>query len=68
MSGIQIENLLNLMEGNAPFNPAQARREVLSYLTSHMGHVATELEERGEALIQTSSGSFRLTKADLIAA
>jgi len=68
MNGIQIENLLKLMEGSSPFNPAQARREVLRYLTNHMGYVATQLEEKGEAVIQTSSGSFRLTKADLIPA
>ena len=68
MGGIQIENLLNLMEGASPFNPVQARREVLKYLTTHMVDVATELEENGEAVIRTSSGSFRLTRADLLPA
>jgi len=68
MGGLQIENLLNLMEGNAPFNAEQARREVLDYLNSHMADVAAELEKKGEAVILTSSGSFRLTKEDLISA
>jgi len=68
MGGVQIGNLLNLMESNSPFNPAQARREVLDYLAGHMVHVAMELERRGEAVIETSSGSFRLTRADLAAA
>lgn len=68
MGGLQIENLLNLMETNAPLNEAQARRDVLEYLTSHMDAVAVEIEEKGEAIIQTRSGSFRLTKDDLVAA
>jgi hypothetical protein len=67
MGGLQIENLLNLMEANSSFDPETARQEVLSYLTSHMGEVAKELEQEGEAVIQTPSGSFRLTKADLAA-
>jgi len=68
MSGLQIGNLLNLMEANSPFDPATARREVLEYLNSHIVDVALELEEKGEAVIQTSAGSFRLTKDDLVAA
>lgn len=64
MGGLQIGNLLNLMEAG-PFNAEQARREVLLYLNNHMHDVAVELEEKGEALIETSSGSFRLTKDDL---
>jgi len=68
MGGIQIGNLLNLMEANAPLNADKARREVLDYLRRHMDDVAAELEEKGEAIIQTSSGSFRLTKDDLVAA
>jgi hypothetical protein len=68
MGGLQIENLLKLMEANAPFNAEQARREVLDYLNSHMTDVAAELEKKGEAVILTSSGSFRLTKEDLISA
>jgi hypothetical protein len=68
MGGLQIENLLNLMETNAPFDEAQARREVLDYLNNHMTDVAAELEKKGEAVILTSSGSFRLTKEDLISA
>lgn len=66
MGGLQIENLLNLMEGNTCFNPEQARREVLTYLTEHMSDVAKEMEQKGEAVIRTSSGSFRLTQADLV--
>jgi len=68
MGGLQIENLLNLMEANKPFNAEQARREVLDYLNNHMTDVAAELEKKGEAVISTSSGSFRLTKEDLISA
>jgi hypothetical protein len=68
MGGLQIENLLNLMEANSSFNPEQARREVVVYLTNHMAEVAKELEEKGEAVIQTQSGSFRLTTADLVPA
>jgi hypothetical protein len=68
MGGLQIENLLNLMESNAPFDEVQARREVLDYLNNHMTDVAAELEKKGEAVILTSSGSFRLTKEDLISA
>jgi hypothetical protein len=68
MGGLQIENLLNLMEANTPFNAEKARREVLDYLNSHMADVAAELEKKGEAVILTSSGSFRLTKEDLISA
>ncbi|HEY5382888.1 MAG TPA: hypothetical protein VIJ65_11590 [Acidobacteriaceae bacterium] len=56
------------MEANAPLNADKARREVLDYLRRHMDDVAAELEEKGEAIIQTSSGSFRLTKDDLVAA
>jgi hypothetical protein len=68
MGGIQIENLLNLMEANSPLNRVQARREVADYLNGHMAAVAAELEEKGEAVIEIPSGSFRLTKDDLIAA
>jgi hypothetical protein len=68
MGGLQIENLLNLMEENSPFDKDRARRELASYLTSHIADVAKELEEKGEAVIRTSSGSFRLTKDDLVAA
>ena len=67
MGGLQIENMLNLMEANS-FNPEQARREVREYLIGHMTVVATELEEKGEAIIKTPSGTFRLTKDDLVAA
>ncbi len=66
MGGMQIENILNLMESNSSFNPEQARREVLDYLNHHMADVAVELEKKGEAVIHTSSGSFRLTKEDLV--
>jgi hypothetical protein len=68
MGGLQIENLLNLMEANYAFDKDRARREVTDYLMSHMDHVASELEKNGEALIRTSSGSFRLTKEDLVTA
>ncbi len=68
MGGVQIENLLSLMETNFPLNRVQARREVVEYLNSHLAAVAAELEEKGEAVIQTSSGTFRLTKEDLVAA
>jgi hypothetical protein len=68
MGGLQIGNLLNLMEANSSFNADKARREVLEYLNGHMDDVAAELKEKGEAVIQTSSGSFRLTKDDLVAA
>jgi hypothetical protein len=68
MGGLQIGNLLNLMETNSSFNEDKARREVLQYLKKHMDDVAADLEEKGEAIIQTSSGSFRLTKDDLVAA
>ena len=68
MNGLQIENLLNLMEANATFDVEQARRELTDYLKNHVADVAIELEKKGEAVIPTSSGSFRLTKEDLIAA
>jgi hypothetical protein len=68
MGGLQIENLLNLMEANSAFDPEQARREVAAYLTKNMTTVAKELEEKGEAVIQTPSGNFRLTTADLVPA
>ncbi len=68
MGGIQIENLLTLMEGNKPFDRAQARREVLEYLNEHMTTVAADIEKKGEAVIQTASGTFILTKNDLAAA
>jgi len=66
MGGLQIENMLNRMEAGAFFNQEQARREVVDYLKSHMSDVAVELEKRGETVIPTSSGSFRLTKEDLV--
>jgi len=65
---LQIENLLKLMEESSPLDKDQARREIASYLTSHIADVAKELEEKGETVIRTSSGSFRLTKDDLVAA
>ncbi len=68
MGGIQIENLLSLMESGVPLNHAQARREVTEYLNGHLATVALELQRRGEAFIQTPSGTFRLTKEDLSAA
>jgi len=68
MGGIQIENLLTLMAGNKPFDRDQARREVLDYLNVHMTTVATDIEKKGEAVIPTASGTFILTKDDLIAA
>jgi len=67
MGGIQIENLLALMEGTKPFDRAEARREVLEYLKVHMAAVAADIEEKGEAVIQTASGTFILTKDDLVA-
>ena len=68
MGGVQIGNLLNLLEVNRSFNRDEARREVVEYLNDHLALVAAELEDRGEAVIQTSSGAFRLTKEDLAAA
>jgi len=68
MNGLQIENLLTLMEGNAPFDKETARREVAEYLSAHTVDVAEELQKNGEAVIRTSSGTFRLTKEDLVAA
>jgi hypothetical protein len=68
MGGLQIENLLNLMEETAAFDRERARQEVAEYLTSHTAVVAAELERTGEAVIRTSSGTFRLTKEDLVAA
>ena len=68
MGGLQIQNLLNLMEASAPFNRDQARREVVDYLKNNMAEVAAELEKKGEAVILTPSGSFRLTKDDLVPA
>lgn len=66
MGGTQIGNLLNLMEASAPFDVEKARREVLAYLAEHKSEVAAELDKKGEAVILTPSGSFRLTKDDLV--
>jgi hypothetical protein len=68
MGGIQIENLLALMEGDKPFDRAEARREVLEYLKVHMTTVAADIEKKGEAVIPTTSGTFILTRDDLTAA
>jgi len=68
MGGLQIEHLLNLMEANSAFDADKARHDVLDYLNGHMAIVVAQLEEKGEAVIQTPSGTFRLTTEDLVAA
>jgi hypothetical protein len=68
MNGLQIEHLLNLMEENAPFDQEKARGELAEYLTNHTADVAADLQKHGEAVIRTPSGTFWLTKEDLVAA
>ncbi|HWB33309.1 MAG TPA: hypothetical protein VG714_09065 [Acidobacteriaceae bacterium] len=68
MNGTQIENLLSLMEESIPLDKEKARRELAEYLTNNMADVAAELLKSGEVVIRTESGTFRLTKEDLVAA
>ncbi len=66
MNGVQIEHILNLLEEkSADRNRPMLRREVVTYLESHMAEVAGRLVESGEVTIPTSFGGIRLTKADL---
>lgn len=65
MNGIQIEHILNLIEEKSAFNRDAIRREVTAYLRDNMAAVVDTLATKGEAVIPTSYGGMKLTKADL---
>jgi hypothetical protein len=65
MNGIQIENILNLIEDKSAFSRQAIRREVAVYLEMNMPIVVNNLATTGEFVIPTSYGGLKLTKADL---
>jgi hypothetical protein len=65
MNGVQIEHILNLIEDKSAYNREGIRREVAAYLTTNMTVVVDSLADKGEAIIPTTYGGLKLTKADL---
>lgn len=61
MNGVQIENVLQLIDSNIELT----RSEVTAYLRSHRDEVAESLADFGAAVILTSAGPLTLRMEDL---
>jgi hypothetical protein len=61
MNGMQIENVLKLIDCNL----ALTRDEATKYIQSHREEVAQSLANNGVATIPTSAGDIQLTIDDL---
>jgi hypothetical protein len=66
MGGIQIEHMLSLLDDKLTAKDRELMRtEVAVYINKNMDSVVSSLAEGGAAVIPTSNGNIRLTKADL---
>ena len=63
MNGIQIENILRMIDDNVDIT----RQEVLRYLRAHQSEVVQALATRGVATVPTTAGNLELCLDDLSA-
>jgi hypothetical protein len=65
MNGIQLEQVLNLIDSNIQVNMESVRAEVLDYLTKHRDDLAHQISEKGCAVIPTQIGDVTVSRKDL---
>lgn len=65
MNGIQIQQILNVIEGMSERNRVLIGQEVAVYLKANMPKVVDDLETKGQAIIPTRLGPITLTMEDL---
>lgn len=64
MNGIQVENILRMIEENVDIT----RQEAIQYIRVHQQEIVQDLLRSGETTVKTSAGDLSLTLADLSAA
>ena len=64
MNGIQIENILRLIDENVDIT----RQEAIRYIRDHQQQIVQDLVRSGATKVKTSAGDLRLTLEDLSAA
>ncbi len=64
MNGIQIENILRMIDENVDIT----RQEAIRYIRDHQQEIVQQLVRSGEAKVKTSVGDLSLTLEDLSAA
>lgn len=67
MNGIQIENILTLIDRNLENSMESVRGEVLHYLQDHGDALARDISRNGWAAIPTRLGDVKVTRKDLAA-
>jgi hypothetical protein len=65
MNGIQIQQILEVIENMSERNRSLVRQEVTDYLKKNMPEVVNDLETKGKAIIPTRHGPITLTTEDL---
>jgi hypothetical protein len=63
MNGRQIENLLQLIDGNIDLT----RSEAAEYIRVHQAQIVDSLAKTGTAIVVTSAGEIVLSERDLYA-
>ncbi len=64
MNGIQIENILRLIDENVDIT----RQEAIRYIRDHQQQIVQDLVRSGATKVKTSAGDLSLTLDDLSAA
>ncbi len=64
MNGIQIENILRLIDQNVDIT----RQEAIRYIRDHQQQIVQDLVRSGATKVKTSAGDLSLTLEDLSAA
>jgi hypothetical protein len=67
MNGLQLEDVLTLIDSNIHSNMDSVRKEVVAYLSEHGDELAREIAEKGSGTIPTHIGSLRVSREDLAA-
>lgn len=64
MNGIQIENILRMIDENVDIT----RQEAIRYIRDHQQQIVQDLVRSGQTRVKTSAGDLSLTLEDLTAA
>ena len=64
MNGIQIENILRMIDENVDIT----RQETIRYIRDHQQQIVQDLLRSGETKVKTSAGDLSLKLEDLTAA
>lgn len=64
MNGIQIENILRMIDENVDIT----RQEAIRYIRDHQQQIVQDLVRSGATKVKTSAGDLSLTLEDLTAA